>query len=154
MHIDPTKTRHWVWKAVISGLCGSMAHTALMLFKSQTGLLHSFQPYAALQIALASLTGTEVNPLVPWALSFVNGATIVGLAFGRTYPAIPGRNGAIKGLIFGLFGWLVMGLVFFPLLGLGLFGTETGAGIAPAVFSLAMLLTYSVVMGLVYSALR
>ena len=48
----------------------------------------------------------------------------------------------------------MMGLLFFPFLGLGFFGLKVGIGLAPALFSLAMLLTYSVVMGLVYSALN
>jgi hypothetical protein len=39
------------------------------------------------------------------------------------------------------------------LLGLGLFAGEVGLGVRPALFSLAMLLTYSVVMGIVYAAL-
>jgi hypothetical protein len=44
-------------------------------------------------------------------------------------------------------------LVFFPLLGLGLFASKLDLGIWPALFSLAMLLTYSVVLGVVYAAL-
>ena len=47
-----------------------------------------------------------------------------------------------------------MGLLFFPLLGLGLFAIGAGLGIWPALFSLAMLLTYSVVLGIVYAALH
>ena len=47
-----------------------------------------------------------------------------------------------------------MGLVFFPLIGLGLFAIQLGLGFWPALFSLTMLLTYSIVMGIVYSALK
>ena len=47
-----------------------------------------------------------------------------------------------------------MGLVFFPLLDLGVFGMQVGLGILPALFSLAMLLTYSIVLGIVYDALN
>ena len=46
-----------------------------------------------------------------------------------------------------------MNLVFFPLLGMGLFATRIGLGFAPALFSIAMLLAYSIVMGFVYAAL-
>jgi hypothetical protein len=62
------------------------------------------------------------------------------------------QNGAAKGLVFGMLGWAMMGLLFFPLLGLGLFATHIGLGVRPAIFSLAMLLTYSVVMGTVYAS--
>lgn len=144
----------WIWKSAIAGLCGSLAHFGLMYFKSASGLLPSFQPYHSLQLALSQWTGSDVNPWVPWALSFLNGLTLVGFAFGRSYSRIPGRNGATKGLLFGLMMWVVMGSVFFPLIGLGMFATGTGLGIRPALFSLGMLLTYSVVMGLVYQWLR
>ncbi len=124
-----------------------------MFLKSWMGLLPSFQPYESLQTALSHLIGREVHPFVPWALSFLNGATIIGFIFGRMYPQLPGNNGATKGLTFGILGWAMMGLLFFPLLGLGLFASQIGLGIAPALFSLAMLLTYSVIMGIVYAAL-
>ncbi len=147
-------TRHWVWKAAVAGLCGTAAHSLLMYLKFRLGLLPSFQPYRNLQLALGHLIGSDVHPAVPWALSFLNGSAVVGLIFGRAYRWLPGRNGAAKGLIFGLFFWVAMGLVFFPLLGLGLFATGIGLGSAPAIFSLAMFLAYTVTLGIVYAALR
>ncbi|MET0278644.1 MAG: DUF6789 family protein [Pseudorhodoplanes sp.] len=145
--------RSWIWKSAVAGLCGSAAHFLLMYFKSASGLLPSFQPYHSLQIALSHWTGTQINPLVPWALSFLNGSTLVGFLFGRSYFWLPGRNGASKGLLFGLMMWVVMGSVFFPLIGLGLFATGIGLGGWPALYALTMLLAYSVVMGMVYDAL-
>jgi hypothetical protein len=46
-----------------------------------------------------------------------------------------------------------MGLAFFPIIGLGFFALDAGLGISPALFSLMMLLSYSIVMGTVYNAL-
>jgi hypothetical protein len=43
-----------------------------------------------------------------------------------------------------------MDLIFFPLLGLGPFAMKLGLGLWPALFSLAMMLTYSIVMGAVF----
>ncbi len=125
-----------------------------MLFKSWAGFLPTFQPYEDLQRILGGLVGSSVPPFVPWALSFLNGAVVLGFLFGRTYQLLPGRNGAAKGFVFGVLGWLIMGLLFFPVLGLGLFGTQVGLGIQPALFSLMMLLTYSVITGIAYSALN
>jgi hypothetical protein len=89
-----------------------------------------------------------------WLLSFLNGSTIIELAFGHLYRWLPGSAGAIKGLIYGALGWATMGLVFFPMIGLGFFAFQVGLGISPALFSLGMLLTYSVTLGIVYGALN
>ncbi len=124
-----------------------------MILKSRAGLLPSFQPYDDLQRLLGDLVGGSVGPAAPWILSFANGSLVLGFLFGRTYRLLPGRSGAVKGLVFGLIGWILMGLVFFPLLGRGLFATQAGLGLLPAAFSLVMVLTYSIIMGIAYSIL-
>jgi hypothetical protein len=124
-----------------------------MYLRSRLGLLPSFQPYQNFQAALSQWIGTNVPAVVPWLLSFLNGMTILGFLFGRLNPLLPGRTGLSKGLSFGLIGWLFMGLIFFPLIGLGLFAAGAGLGIAPAMMSLGMVLTYSIVLGTVYIAL-
>src|ERR1043165_2682330 len=146
--------RDWVWKSAASGLCGSAAHGGLMYFKERAGILPSFQPYENLQVALGHLTGRDVDPLVPWLLSYLNGSTLVGLSFGYLYRRLPTDSGAVKGLVFALGCWLVMNVLAFPVVGLGLFAAAAGLGVWPALFSMAMLLTYAVVMGMVYSALE
>lgn len=145
---------NWVRKAAVAGVCGSAAHFLLMYIKFRTGWLPAFRPYEALQETLNHWVGRDVSPIVPWALSFVNGSAVLGFVFGRIYAWLPGTNGLVKGLVFGVIGWLVMSLVFFPLLGLGLFAIDVGLGIRPALFSLAMFSSYSVVLGVVYDALN
>jgi hypothetical protein len=140
-----------VWRAAIAGLCGSVTHTLLMLGKAKLGILEPFQPYQSLQIALSYWSGEYVHPLLPWVLSYVNGSSLAGFAFAGLYWHLPGASGPAKGFIAGVLGWLAMNLIFFPLLGLGLFVTHLGLGPWPAVFSLGMMLAYSVVMGIVYS---
>jgi len=125
-----------------------------MYFKARAGILPSFQPYDNLQVALGHLIGRDIDPLVPWLLSYFNGSTLVGLSFGYLYRRLPTDSGALKGLIFGLGGWLVMNLLAFPMVGLGVFAAAAGLGLWPALFSMAMLSSYAVVMGMVYSALE
>jgi hypothetical protein len=149
--LDFLRAKTWIWKVAIAGLCGSVTHTLLMLGKSKLGILESFQPYQNLQIALGFWTGEYIHPLVPWLLSYINGSTAAGFAFANLYRHLPGSSGPMKGFIAGLLGWLAMDLIFFPLLGLGPFATHLGLGLWPALFSLAMMLAYSVVMGIVYS---
>lgn len=136
-----------------AGLAGALAHTALMSVKSGLGLLPSFDPYGALQSALAAWTGTAEHPALTFALSFISGATVLGLLFGRIYAWLPGRSGAAKGLAFGLIGWALMDVLLFPAVGLGAFGWAAGLGSAPALLSLAMVLIYGAVVGTVFAAL-
>ena len=143
----------WFWKLVIAGSAGTVVHFLFMHFKSSTGLLPSFQPYQSFQIALSHWVGANVPAIVPWALSFLNGMTVLGFLFARTNRLLPSKTGAVKGIIFGLIGWVFMGLVFFPLIGLGPFAMSVGSGFGPAVLSLVMLQTYSIVLGTVYVAL-
>ena len=144
---------HRAIRAVIAGLCGTVAHSTLMYVKSATGLLPGFQPYDDLQRLLQTLSGLSIAPWLPWALSFFNGAVLLGFLFGRLYRHLPGQAGAIKGIVFGGLSWLAMGLLVFPMLGEGLFASGLGLGIAPALFSLLMLLTYSVTLGAAYGAM-
>jgi hypothetical protein len=116
----------WIWKSLIAGLSGTIVHFAFMYLKSRLGLLPSFQPYQSFQAALSHWVGTNVPATVPWLLSFLNGMTILGFLFGRLNRLLPGRTGLSKGLSFGLIGWLFMGLIFFPLIGLGPFAVEAG----------------------------
>ena len=143
-----------IWKSLAAGLCGSAAHSALMLLKSRMGWLPSFHPYEDIQQALSTLIGGAVPPAIPWALSFLNGAVVLGILFGRLYRRLPGRSGAAKGFIFGVFGWMAMGLLLFPALDQGPFAVRAGLGARPALFSFAMLLTYSMIMGIAYSMLE
>ena len=99
-----------------------------MYFKSRIGLLPSFQPYPVFSSYLSSWVGTDVPAFVPWLLSFLNGMTILGFLFARLKRLLPGRTGATKGLTFGLIGWLFMGLIFFPVIGLGPFAIGVGRG--------------------------
>ncbi|MGA8823858.1 MAG: DUF6789 family protein [Pseudolabrys sp.] len=141
------------WKSIAAGLCGSAAHSVLMALKSWAGILPSFQPYADLQALLTGLVGNSVNPVVPWALSYFNGSVVLGFIFGHSYQRLPGRTGVAKGLVFGFAVWVAMGLIFFPAIGKGWFAAQTGLGIAPTLFTLAMVLTYSVTLGVAYSVL-
>ena len=58
--------------------------------------------------------------------------TILGFLFARINRLLPGRTGAVKGVTFGFIGWAFMGLIFFPLIGLGPFAVSVGSGFGPA----------------------
>lgn len=145
--------KSWIWRSIVAGASGSAVHFIFMYFKSRSGLFPAFQPYQSLQATLAHWAGTNVPAIVPWALSFLNGMTILGFLFARISRLLPGNSGAAKGVTFGLIGWVFMGLVFFPVIGLGPFAIGVGSGLGPALLSLMMLQAYSIVLGTVYGLL-
>lgn len=145
--------KSWILRSIIAGSAGSCVHFLFMYFKSRVDLLPEFQPYHSFQAAIGQWVGADVHAVVPWALSFLNGMTILGFLFARINRLLPGSTGAAKGVAFGLIGWVFMGLVFFPAIGLGPFALRVGSGFGPALLSLAMLQTYSIVLGIVYAAL-
>jgi uncharacterized protein DUF6789 len=145
--IDPNR----VWRSVAAGFCGNLTHTLLMALKSWAHWLPGFNPYRDLQASLTAMLGTSVPAVVPWLLSYFNGAVVLGLVYGLIHRRIPGGNGAIKGAIYGIVGWVLIGLFFLPLHGKGLFGIGAGLGLAPALFTLLMVLTYSITLGIAYA---
>jgi len=122
--------KRWIWKSIVAGFSGTIVHFAFMYLKSRLGLLPSFQPYQSFQATISYWVGTNVPPIVPWLLSFLNGIMILGFLFARLRQLLPGQTGVTKGLSFGLIGWLLMGLVFYPVIGLGPFAVGVGLGIA------------------------
>jgi len=149
-----TLRRSALLRWLVPGTCGALAHTLLMYLKTRFGLLPAFAPYERLQAALSSLSGGDVNPVVPWALSFVSGATVLGFLFARLYRFLPGETGVVKGIVFAVLAWALLNVLLFPALGLGFFGVAAGSGAAASLFSLAMLLVYSVVAGVAFAAMQ
>ena len=140
------------WRSVAAGFCGNLVHSALMALKSWAGWLPGFQPYKDLQATLAQMLGTSVPAIGPWLLSYLNGAVVLGFLYSQVHRHLPGRNGAVKGAMFGIVGWLLMDLLFLPATGKGVFGLKAGLGLAPAGFTLLMILAYSVTLGIAYAA--
>lgn len=140
--------------ALIAGFCGTVVHSLLLLVHGTRGPLPGFQPNEDIQRALAWLTGTDIRPSVAWLLSFVNGAVIWGFVFGQVYRFLLGESPWLKGAFFGFCAWVAMGLLFFPIVGRGIFAAKLGLGIAPAMLMLVSLLAYSLTMSLVYDFLN
>ena len=142
------------FRTLVAGAIGSLAHTTLMLAKDKLGLMPNFQPYSDLQAYLSGLIGSNVPAIVPWMLTMINGSIVLGFLFAKIYRHLPGRHGYSKGFAFGVLGWAVMGLLFFPFLGYGVFASRIGMDLEPALFSLLMILTYSITLGSAYSLLK
>ncbi len=152
-----TKKRsyRWIWTSVLASGCGTLAHMGLMELKNGLHVLPQFDPSAALRSTLSPLFANVLHDQAPlWLISQLNGAFLIGLLFGRFFHRLPGRSGLAKGFVLGLAGWLLLGSILFPAIGFGPFAVSLGLGAGPALFSLAMVEAYSVVLGIVYAALQ
>ncbi|WP_064742419.1 DUF6789 family protein [Bradyrhizobium sp. ORS 375] len=145
----------WIGSSLVASGCGTLAHMALMELKTALHILPQFDPSSALLKTLSPLFANVTHVQAPlWLLSQLNGAFLIGLLFGRFFHRLPGRSGLAKGFLLGLAGWLLLGIVLFPAIGLGPFGLSLGLGAGPALFSLAMIEAYSLVLGAVYAVLQ
>ncbi|CCE03458.1 DUF6789 family protein [Bradyrhizobium sp. STM 3809] len=149
------RSYRWIASSLLASGCGTLAHMGLMELKSGLHILPQFDPASALLAALSPLFANVTHVHAPlWLLSQLNGAFLIGLLFGYFFHRLPGRSGLAKGFLLGLAGWLLLGLGLFPAIGLGPLGISLGLGAGPAVFSLAMVEAYSLVLGVVYAALQ
>lgn len=142
-----------VRNAMLAGVIGSVAHSMLMAIRDFVGVIPKFQPYDDMQRILHTVVGGAFSG-VTWTIPFITGALFVGFLFGRIYRYLPGNEFIGKGIFFGILVWLIMGLVFFPLVGHGFFAVGLGLGIKPAMLMFAMLVTYSLTMSAVYDRLN
>ena len=137
--------------SLLAGFGASMVHIVLMEIKHRSGILPQFEPYADLQRLLSSMTAHAFEPPLSWLFPYINGALLLGFVFGQLFVYLPGRTAVVKGAVFGLFAWLVLGFGLLPLSGSGIFARGLGLGVFPAVLMLAMLMIYAVVMSLLYA---
>jgi hypothetical protein len=153
--VTRTRSYRWIWTSLVASGCGTLAHLGLMELKTRLHLLPQFDPSSALRSTLSPLLATALHAEAPlWLLSQLNGAFLIGLLFGRFFHRLPGRSGLAKGFLLGLAGWLLLGFALFPAVGFGPFALSLGLGAGPALFSLAMVEAYSLVLGAVYAALQ
>ena len=81
---------------------------------------------------------------------------LLGLVWAMIYARffvqrLPGA-GWQRGMLFSLLPWILSLVVFFPLTGIGVFGSKLDAGFLPAVGNLILHLVYGAVLGTLYKA--
>jgi hypothetical protein len=138
----------YICKSIAAGLCGSAFRTyGVEILAPNPADLSALRQFADVADSRFWQFGTPYGPVGV----VVQCSVVLGFLFGHFYQRLPGRTGVIKGMLFGFAVWIAMNLTFFPAIGKGLFAAQTGLGIAPTFFTLAMVLTYSVTLGVAYS---
>jgi uncharacterized protein DUF6789 len=132
-------------KGMIAGLVATLVLSALLLLKSTMNVVPELN-LIRLLTSLGSITVIQA-----WMDHFIVGVVVWGLLFGA-YDSIAKRPAHwLKGIIFGVFAWLVMMVLFMPLAKAGLFGYRLGA--MAGVVTLMYHLVFGAVLGTTYGLL-
>lgn len=133
-------------KAVIPSLAAALAATIvlsiLMMVKSQMGVMPE------LNIIRMLAEQMSAGPAMGWAAHFVIGVIGYGLAFALVFRRLPFGNLAVRGVLLGIAGWLVMMVIIMPMMGADLFALSLGL-MAP-VATLVLHAIFGLVLGLVF----
>jgi Na+-transporting NADH:ubiquinone oxidoreductase subunit NqrB len=130
---------------MLAGFVATLVLSALLMFKSSMDLA----PHLNI-IRLLTQLGS-IGTVAAWMDHFIVGTLIWGLLF-AAYDAVAVRPAHwLKGIIFGLFAWLLMMVVFMPLAKAGLFAHKLG--IEALAVTLIYHLVYGAVLGVTYGLL-
>jgi hypothetical protein len=134
------------WKGVIAGFFATVVLSALMLSFDAAGILKQLDIVEHID-KLGS-----IQRAAAWVDHFIVGTLLWGPIFAAfeatTSEARPRWQ---KGLMFGVITWVLMMLIFMPVIGAGLFGWRLG--IVEPVGMLGMNLVYGLVIGVVFDLL-
>ncbi len=129
-------------KAVAAGLAGTLAMTMLMLMAPIMGM-----PDMKIGNMLAEFMGIPV--VVGWLAHLMIG-TILALVYVYVVAdKLPG-NGLVRGALYGLIPWLASQVMVNPMMGAGVFASNTASPMMMVVGSLMGHLLYGAVVGAVY----
>jgi hypothetical protein len=132
-------------KGMVAGFVGTLVLTGLLMLKSTMDLA----PHLNI-IRLLTQLGS-IGTVAAWMDHFLVGTVVWGLLFGA-FDAVYEKGAYwLKGVIFGVFAWLLMMVLFMPLAKAGLFGWRIG--IEAPVVTLIYHLVHGVVMGATYGLL-
>ena len=132
-------------RGMIAGFVATLVLSVVLLLKSTMDLVPELN-IIRLLVNLGSISSVQA-----WMDHFIVGVVVWGLLFGA-YDALATRPAHwLKGIIFGVFAWIIMGLLFLPLAKAGLFGAKLGP--MAAVVTLGYHLVYGLVLGVTYGLL-
>jgi hypothetical protein len=132
-------------RGMLAGLIATLVLSGILLFKSTMDL------WPEVNIIRLLVNLGSIQTVAAWMDHFIVGVVVWGLLFGAFDALWESRAYWLKGLIFGVFAWLLMMILFMPLAKAGWFGTRIGP--TAALVTLGMHLIYGLVLGVTYGLL-
>jgi len=136
-----------IFKGVIAGLVATIVLSALMMLKSKMGILPQLDPIGM----MAGMMGGDRS--MGWVAHFVIGTAVWGGGFALLYDSIPGGSSILRGIVFGIAGWLIMMIAVMPMAGAGMFGMGLGIGVMAPLMTLMLHIIFGAVLGGVFGIL-
>jgi hypothetical protein len=133
------------WKGVIAGFIATAVLSVIMMVMDGAG----FNPQFNIVTLLDNLG--SIGRAGAWADHFIVGMLLWGPIFAGFDSVTPKFGRWLKGMLFGMIAWVMMMLLFMPVVGMGLFGASLG--IMGPVVMLIFHLIYGAVLGLSFGLL-
>lgn len=129
-------------KSIAAGISGTIAMTLLMIMAPLMGL-----PEMNIGKMLSSFMG--IPEALGWAAHFMIGSTLALIYVYGFAQRLPGSSW-LQGALYGLIPWLASQIMVNPMMGAGIFASNTPAPVATVMGSLMGHLVYGAVVGGVY----
>ncbi|TAK55078.1 MAG: DUF2938 family protein [Bacteroidetes bacterium] len=131
-----------LFKAVIAGLVATFAMTLLMIMAPMMGM-----PEMNIGKMLGMFMG--MPEFLGWAGHFMIGAILAIIYVYVFAQKLPGGN-VLRGVLFGFIPWLIAQLMMNPMMGAGIFASNTPDPVAMVMGSLMGHIVYGAVLGAIY----
>lgn len=140
-----------ITKGIIAGFVATIVLTILMMMKKMMGFMPELDPVHMMSQMVAEKMGMAPNIVIGWIMHFVIGSIVWGGLFSIFNCALPGKSQIVKGIMFGIFAWLLMMIMPMPMSGAGLFGLKLGMMLP--VTTLMFHIIFGIVLGAVFAKL-
>ena len=132
-------------RGMLAGLVATLVLSGILVLKANMGL------WPELNIIRLLVNLGSIQTVAAWMDHFIVGVVVYGLMFSAFDAMWESRAYWLKGLIFGVFAWLLMMVLFMPLAKAGWFGTRIGP--SALYVTLGMHLIFGLVLGVTYGLL-
>ena len=132
---------------IVAGFVATAVLSLLLVVKAHMGIM----PHLNVVRDLALLAGQQHFMATGWLVHFVLGSVVWGILYATFEPIL--RGGSVgKGISFSIIIWLMMMVIYMPLVGAGFFGLKMGLMAIGA--TLVLHLVYGSVLGFVFGRLH